>query len=75
MKKSIVEGDAREDADPEEIGRLIVGSYTGVQMVSNVLTDREDLLAVAKTLCKYLLPSIISPHRQEIIPDLLSLWD
>jgi len=74
LKQAIVEGDVNPSLDAAEFARLIVGSYTGVQMVSNVLTGRDDLLQVAGSLCKYLLPAIVPISRSEIIPPLQSLW-
>ena len=74
LRQAIVEGDVSEHIDPQELGILIVGSYTGVQMVSNVLAQRQYLLTEASVLCKYLLPSIVHDGRRAIIPHLQALW-
>lgn len=39
-----VAGEIREDIDPAAFSRFLVGSFTGVQMVSNVMTGRRDLM-------------------------------
>jgi AcrR family transcriptional regulator len=74
LHRAIGEGDISKDVDAAEFARLIVGAYTGVQMVSNVLTLREDLLVVAAGLWKYLLPSILAEDRKHLIPKLQSIW-
>ena len=74
LRQAIFEGDVSEHIEPDELGNLLVGAYTGVQMVSNILSERQHLLAEADVMCKYLLPSIVHTDRRKLIPQLQALW-
>lgn len=67
------DGDLRADLDADAFARLIVGSYTGVQMVSNILTGRVDVLERVGDLWEMLLPGVVAPDRQGLVPLLLRL--
>lgn len=57
----------RRGIDPETLARLIVASFTGVQMVSNVRTGRQDVMDRIKEMWEILLPGIIDqPSGAEI---------
>ncbi|MCD4849666.1 TetR/AcrR family transcriptional regulator [Arthrobacter sp. AK01] len=58
-EQAIVEGHVRSSVDPEFLSRYIVASFTGVQMVSNVLTGREDVIERIRQMWEILLPGII----------------
>ncbi len=68
------DGDLRGDLDPEAFALLIVGSYTGVQMVSDILTGRQDVLERLADLWRMLLPGVVAPDRQEHVPRLVDLF-
>ncbi|MEW2564258.1 ScbR family autoregulator-binding transcription factor [Streptomyces griseorubiginosus] len=56
-------GDVKPDVDPARVARLIVGSWTGLQLSSQVLSGRKDLSAETTLMWEMLLPSIVPPRR------------
>ncbi|KUO22456.1 ScbR family autoregulator-binding transcription factor [Streptomyces dysideae] len=56
-------GDMKPDVDPEGVARLIVGSWTGLQLSSQVLTGRKDLGEQTTLMCRTLLPGIVPSRR------------
>ncbi|MFD1214638.1 ScbR family autoregulator-binding transcription factor [Arthrobacter sp. GCM10027362] len=54
------EGQIRASVDPAALARYIVASFTGVQMVSDVLTGRADVMARIEEMWAILLPGIIA---------------
>ncbi|WP_459282914.1 ScbR family autoregulator-binding transcription factor [Arthrobacter sp. TMN-37] len=58
------EGWLHADVDPESFARLLVGSFTGVQMVSDILTGRRDVLERIEDMWAALLPGILSEGRR-----------
>lgn len=68
------EGDLRPDVDPERLASVVVPAYTGVQLVSETLTRRADLLKRVRDLWTVLLPGIVPPSewdRLRGLPDLV----
>ncbi len=55
------EGELLATVDPEEVTQLIVGAFTGIQLLSQVYEDRQDLPRRIAVLWKYLLPSLAIP--------------
>ena len=53
----------RPGVDPPAFARLLVASFTGVQMVSNILTGRQDVMQRIEEMWAALLPGILSPER------------
>jgi AcrR family transcriptional regulator len=68
------DGTLRPDLDPEAFARLLVGAYTGVQMVSNIVTGRSDVLDRLGDLWEMLLPGVVAPDRQDDVPRLVLLF-
>ncbi|QCQ93650.1 ScbR family autoregulator-binding transcription factor [Rhodococcus sp. SGAir0479] len=66
-RAAIAEGDVVDTVVPAELGRFIVGSFTGVQLVSHVLTGRQDLYERIDQMLKLLLPGIVAPRRRHKI--------
>ncbi|MGN8048179.1 ScbR family autoregulator-binding transcription factor [Curtobacterium sp. 22159] len=64
FRLAIEQGDVREDIDPVALGRFVVASYTGVQLVSGTLTRRTDLFDRMREMWVILVPGIIRPERQ-----------
>ncbi|MGW4323861.1 ScbR family autoregulator-binding transcription factor [Streptomyces sp. NPDC004684] len=56
-------GDVKADVDCEQLAGLIVGSWTGLQMSSQVLCGRRDLPERTTLMWKMLLPGIVPPRR------------
>ncbi|MDI5965414.1 ScbR family autoregulator-binding transcription factor [Streptomyces sp. SL13] len=54
-------GELLTTADPHAIARLMVAAFTGVQLVSDALTGRGDLMERLTDLWRYLLPGIANP--------------
>lgn len=69
---AVAEGDVVDTVVPAELGRFIVGAFTGVQMVSNVLTGREDLYERIDQMLTLVLPGIMPPRRRHKIDRILS---
>ncbi len=55
-------GELLPDVDTVEVARLLVASYTGCQLMSNLLTHRADLPGRIAQLWHYLLPGIATPE-------------
>ena len=68
------DGDLRPDLDADAFARMVVGSYTGVQMVSNVLTGRADVIERLTDLWQMLLPGVVGPDRHERVSQLVALF-
>ncbi|WP_433609869.1 ScbR family autoregulator-binding transcription factor [Prescottella agglutinans] len=66
------QGDVVDTVVPVELGRFIVSAFTGVQLVSNVLTGRIDLYERIEQMLKLLLPGIVPPRRRHKIDRILA---
>ncbi|WP_336319921.1 ScbR family autoregulator-binding transcription factor [Streptomyces lavendofoliae] len=55
------EGDLREDVSPEEVAQFVVGACTGVQLYSQLVSGRDDLMERTCTMWRLLLPGIVAP--------------
>ncbi|MGG7508806.1 ScbR family autoregulator-binding transcription factor [Plantibacter sp. YIM 135249] len=64
LAAAVAEGELRSDIDSDELGRSVVSYFTGAQLVSNVLTSREDLLSALRTMWNVLTLAIVVPERQ-----------
>lgn len=62
-RKGIAAGELSKSTDPEKLAHFIIPSFTGVQMVSDVLTGRADLHQRVREMWEILLPSIIVPEQ------------
>jgi AcrR family transcriptional regulator len=68
---AVTEGDFRDDVDPEVFARFLIPSYTGIQLVSDLFTAREDLLPRIRDLWTFVMPAVIAPDRMEHSRELL----
>lgn len=58
------EGDIKAEVDPADFARYLVASFTGVQMVSNVLTGRQDVMERIRQMWDFMLPAVaVDPSR------------
>lgn len=64
---AIEEGDVPDTIDPGELARYFVSAFTGIQLVSNVLTRRVDLDDRLDQMLSFILPSIVAPRRRHKI--------
>lgn len=56
------EGDIREDLNASDFAHYLVASFTGSQMVSNVMTGRKDVLKRIDDMWDFMMPAIVPPH-------------
>lgn len=68
---AIAEGDFRDDVDPAAFARFLIPSYTGIQLVSDLFSGREDLLPRIRDLWGFVMPAVIAPDRLQASRDLL----
>jgi len=54
------EGDVRPELDSDAFGRFFPASFTGVQMVSNILTERADVELRVQQMWLFLLPALLA---------------
>ncbi|AEW99023.1 ScbR family autoregulator-binding transcription factor [Streptantibioticus cattleyicolor] len=54
-------GELLPGVDPEEVTALIVGAFTGIQVLSQAINNRADLLGRVTVLWRYLLPGLAVP--------------
>ncbi|MGB3370845.1 MAG: TetR/AcrR family transcriptional regulator, partial [Rhodococcus sp. (in: high G+C Gram-positive bacteria)] len=59
------EGDLADGIDVEALARFVVGAFTGVQMLSEVLYGRVDLYERLAEMWTLLLPAVVAPHALE----------
>ncbi|RZK95020.1 MAG: TetR/AcrR family transcriptional regulator [Rhodococcus sp. (in: high G+C Gram-positive bacteria)] len=62
-RRAVEEGDLEPDIDPPRFARFVIGAFTGVQTVSQVLTLRTDLEHRVDDMWMFLLPGIMPAHR------------
>ncbi|AHK35358.1 ScbR family autoregulator-binding transcription factor [Rhodococcus opacus] len=67
VRRAIEEGDLRADLDPPSLARFVIGAFTGVQTVSQVLAHRTDLEQRVDEMWTFLLPGIMPAHRHRDI--------
>jgi len=73
FRQAVEEGDLRADLDPALLSRVVVASYTGVQLVSETFSHRADLLQRVRELWIVLLPGILASDRRDALGGLPEL--
>ncbi|MCL1872040.1 MAG: TetR/AcrR family transcriptional regulator [Promicromonosporaceae bacterium] len=68
---AIAQGDVRADVDAAALARFLVAAFTGLQTVSLTTSALTDLAVRLREMWAVLLPGIVAPGREHIIPDLL----
>ncbi|MCA1007802.1 TetR family transcriptional regulator [Rhodococcus hoagii] len=58
VEQGIEQGEIADTVDPASLARFVIGSFTGVQLVSQVLTLRADIEQRVDDMWEYLLPAI-----------------
>ncbi|MGM0930924.1 MAG: ScbR family autoregulator-binding transcription factor [Actinomycetota bacterium] len=71
--KAAAMGQLRPGTDPGALARLVVACFTGVQLVSAVMTDRADVMERIRHMWEILLPVIIHEAAATGIGRLLAL--
>ncbi|MCZ9883644.1 ScbR family autoregulator-binding transcription factor [Arthrobacter sp. B2a2-09] len=72
-EQGITEGQIRPSVEPLALARYIVASFTGVQMVSNILTGRDDVMNRIQEMWEILLPGIMREDSAEDPKELAGL--
>jgi len=70
LREAVAEGDIRDDVDPSMLAHLIIPAFTGVQMVSAVLTQHDDLALRVEQMWLLLLPGVVPAEHWPLIRDL-----
>ena len=61
LGKARERGELLPNIDLAAVGKLFVGGFTGVQVLSNIMTGRDDLPERVCDLYRYILPAISVP--------------
>lgn len=62
FRQAVSAGELRPGINVEDLARYVVASFIGVQLVSNALTSRTDLIQRVAHMWTFLLPSITEPQ-------------
>lgn len=68
--RAIGEGDIVETLDPALFAHFVIPTFTGIQLVSETLTDRADLLQRVSEMWVVILPGIVPPDRYAALSSL-----
>lgn len=60
------EGQIRSSVEPAALARYVVASFTGVQLLSDVLTERADVVRRIEEMWGFLLPAIMHEDFPEV---------
>ncbi len=61
LREAQARGELLATTEPGEVAQLIVGSFTGIQLLSQVYEERRDLTSRVTKMWKYLLPGLAVP--------------
>lgn len=65
VQRAVEDGSVRDDIDGPALARFLVSAHTGVDTVSGIMADREDLLQRLEEMWAVVLPGIIPEDKQE----------
>jgi TetR/AcrR family transcriptional regulator, repressor for uid operon len=63
LRRAAEEHDVRADIDPDVVARFIVSSFTGLQLVTQVLDQRRSLLPRLGEMWQVMLPGIVPARK------------
>ncbi|AOW95172.1 TetR family transcriptional regulator [Rhodococcus sp. WMMA185] len=66
-RRAIEEDDLRRDIDPARLARFVIGAFTGLNTVSQVLTKHTDLAERVDDMWEFVLPGIMPTGRHHKI--------
>lgn len=69
--QAVAEGDLRADLDAAALARFLVAAFTGLQTVSVATSQLGDLMPRLREMWTVVLPGIVAPGREHLIPGLL----
>ncbi|MEW5655682.1 ScbR family autoregulator-binding transcription factor [Streptomyces cinereoruber] len=61
LDEARTKGELLPHAIPSEVADILVGSFAGVQAMSQAVSDYQDLLTRASNLLRYVLPGVTAP--------------
>jgi len=64
--QAVADGDFGSGVNPEKFARFLIPTFTGIQLVSDTYTGREDLLQRVREMWEYILPSVVPANTLEI---------
>lgn len=70
---ALSDGDLVKGVDTEALARFVVGSFTGVQILSEMLTGRGDLYQRLSQMWMFVLPTIVQKSKLAYVMRLASL--
>lgn len=70
LRRGIAEGDVNPAVDVAAAARFFTAGFTGVQVVSDVLTRRDDIDQRLTEMWALLLPGLVAPERWPALKDL-----
>ncbi|HVW41364.1 MAG TPA: hypothetical protein VHC18_08445, partial [Amycolatopsis sp.] len=59
LHRAAATGDLRPDVEPGKVARYLVGAFTGVHLLSEVLTSRRDVAERVEDMWEILLRSVV----------------
>jgi len=68
---AVEQGDFKADVDPKTFARFLIPAYTGIQLVSDTFTGREDLMLRIRELWMFVLPAVVPEDRLEALRHLV----
>jgi len=73
LRRAVAEGDISADDDVVALARFVMSAFTGVQVVSQALTQWDDLFPRLREMWQIILPSLLVDERHSEIPRLLAI--
>lgn len=70
LRRGIREGDIAPTVDVEAAAHFIISAFTGVQVISDVLTGRDDIERRLVEMWALILPSLVPAERWDEVKDL-----
>ncbi|MDH6236514.1 ScbR family autoregulator-binding transcription factor [Cryobacterium sp. CG_9.6] len=70
LRRGIVEGEISPDIDICALSHFIISAFTGVQVVSDVLTGRDDIEDRLIEMWAVIMPALVPAHRWAELKDL-----
>jgi hypothetical protein len=61
LSEAKVRGEIMADTDVSRVAKLMVGSFTGIQVLSRIMADRTDMAERVVDLYRHVMPSIAMP--------------
>ena len=68
---AVEQGDLRSTVDPPVLSRFLVAAFTGLQTASFASSRLADLPERLREMWSVLLPGVVAPGREHMIPDVL----